>query len=154
MEIVFKCEHCNQELSVDETGAGVEIQCPSCGQTIVVPAAEASSLLPPAAPAPREEKHFKVPTYDKAPPAAAIAKANKPLEVAAKETDKKLRVKTMRHADHVEVGKDLFDDHVSEFLQKVGETNIVSIQPLIYSHMELGSRQWISDYGIMVVYKG
>jgi hypothetical protein len=39
-------------------------------------------------------------------------------------------------------------------LQKVGEPNIVSIQPFVYTHMELASRQWISDYGILVVYKG
>jgi DNA-directed RNA polymerase subunit RPC12/RpoP len=156
MDIVFRCEHCNQELSVDESGAGVEIQCPSCGQSIVVPprppvvgGEERSPLLPP-----REEKHFKVPTYEKAPPVAAIEKPNKPLDVAAKESDRKMRVKTIRHADHVEVGKDLFDDHVSDFLQKVGEPNIVSIQPFVYTHMELASRQWISDYGIMIVYRG
>lgn len=159
MDIVFKCEHCNQELSVDENGVGVEIQCPSCGQSIIVPppppqqsspGEEARSLLLP----PKEEKHFKVPTYSTAPPVASISKAHKPLEIAAKESDKKIRVKTIRHADHVEVGKDLFDDHVSEFLQKVGDTNIVSLQPFVYTHMELASRQWISDYGIMVVYKG
>jgi hypothetical protein len=96
-----------------------------------------------------------VPTYDTAQPAAAIiAKPNKPLDVAAKESDKKIRVKTIRHSDHIEVGRDLFDDHVSEFLQKVGDTNIVSIQPFVYTHMELASRQWISDYGILIVYKG
>jgi predicted RNA-binding Zn-ribbon protein involved in translation (DUF1610 family) len=158
MDIVFNCPHCNQELSVDENGAGVEIQCPSCGQSIVVPQPErpAANNNPMASSAgAKEEKHFKVPTYDKsAPPAVAIEKAHKPLEVAAKETDKKIRVKTIRHADHVEVGKDLFDEHVSDFLQKVGDSNIVSIQPFVYTHIELASRQWISDYGILVVYKG
>jgi hypothetical protein len=158
MDIVFKCEHCNQELSVDPTGAGVEIQCPSCGQTITVPTPDPSTLppvdVPPHVAVPKEEKHFKVPTYDKAPPVAEIEKPKPPLEIAAKETDKKLRVKTMRHSDHIEVGKDLFDDHVSTFLQKVGEANIVNIQPFSYTHMELASRQWITDYGILVVYKG
>lgn len=157
MDIVFNCPHCHQELSVDESGAGVEIECPSCGNRIMVPPRPETmvSLNPMASSAgAKEEKHFKVPTYDKAPPAAAIEKPNKPLDVAAKETDKKLRVKTIRHSDHIEVGRDLFDDHVSEFLQKVGDTNIVSIQPFVYTHMELASRQWISDYGIMVVYKG
>ncbi len=155
MDIVFKCEHCNQELSVDENGIGVEIQCPSCGQSIVVPPPPPGSTQVTAqSTAAREEKHFKVPTYEIAPPAASIAKANKPLEIAAKESDKKIRVRTIRHADHVEVGKDLFDDHVSDFLQKVGELNIVSMQPFVYTHMELATRQWISDYGIMIVYKG
>lgn len=156
MDIVFKCEHCHQELSVDASGAGVEIECPSCGNRIMVPKLEQPVSLNPMASsaAAKEERHFKVPTYDKAPAAIAIEKPNKPLDVAAKESDKKIRVKTIRHADHVEVGRDLFDDHVSDFLQKVGETNIVSIQPFVYTHMELASRQWVSDYGILVVYKG
>lgn len=156
MDIVFKCEHCNQELSVDQSGAGVEIQCPSCGQSIIVPAPDPATLPPEPPPVaiPKEEKHFKVPTYDKAPPVAAIEKSKPPLEVAAKETDKKIRVKTIRHSDHVEVGRDLFEEHVSEFLQKVGETNIINIQPFSYTHMELASRQWITDYGILVVYRG
>ena len=158
MDIVFKCEHCNQELSVEESGAGVEIQCPSCGQTISVPLPDPSAPPPPDAgppiAVPKEEKHFKVPTYDKAPPVAHIEKAKPPLEIAAKDTDKKIRVKTMRHSDHVEVGRDLFDDHVTEFLQKVGEANVVSIAPFSYTHMDLASRQWITDYGILVVYRG
>ena len=78
-----------------------------------------------------EQPHFKVPTYDKAPPAATIEKAHTPLEVAAKITDKQIKVKTLRHSDHVEVGKDLFDDHVSQILQKIGETNIISTPNLI-----------------------
>ena len=50
-----------------------------------------------------------------------------PLEAAAKTSDKQIRVKTLRHTDHIEVGKDLFDDHVSTILQKIGEPNIISI---------------------------
>jgi hypothetical protein len=104
----------------------------------------------------REIKHFKVPTYDAAPPPAAakIEKPLTPLEVAAKETDRKLRLKTFRHSDHVEVGKDVFDDAVTRFLQQTGEANVVNIMPIVYTHMELASRQWVSDYGVMVVYRG
>lgn len=155
MEIIFKCEHCQQELSVDDSGAGVQIECPSCGQLIIVPRPEVLNPMSLSAGA-REEKHFKVPTYDtnQHVPVAKIEKPLTPLDVAAKETDKKLRVKTIRHSDHVEVGKDVFDDNVSKFLQQVGETNVVSITPIVYTHMELASRQWITDYGVMVVYKG
>jgi DNA-directed RNA polymerase subunit RPC12/RpoP len=161
MDLVFKCEHCEQELSVDDSAAGVEIECPSCGQAITVPAP------PPGAPpqpenlnpmatsaAAREERHFKVPTYEKPPPPAAIEKPLKPLEAAAKETGKGIRVKTIRHSDHIEVGKDLFDEHVSQILQKIGEPNIISITPITYTHMDLATRQWVTDYGVLVIYRG
>jgi DNA-directed RNA polymerase subunit RPC12/RpoP len=164
MDIVFTCDKCSQELSVDESAAGMEIECPSCGQRLNVPGSPPAPLPPPAsgalnpmassAAARAEQPHFKVPTYDKAPPAAAIEKAHTPLEVAAKITDKQIKVKTLRHSDHVEVGKDLFDDHVSQILQKIGETNIISISPIAYTHLDLATRQWITDYGVIVVHRG
>lgn len=159
MDIVFKCSHCDQELSVDASAAGVEIQCPSCGNTLVVPAGppavEDLNPMHSSAAARAEQPHFKVPTYDKAPPpAATIEKALTPLEAAAKQSDKQIRVRTLRHTDHVEVGKDLFDDHVSLILQKIGETNIISISPIAYTHLDLATRQWITDYGVLLVYRG
>jgi DNA-directed RNA polymerase subunit RPC12/RpoP len=158
MDIVFKCNQCDQELSVEEAAAGVEIQCPSCGTNLVVPAApvthEALNPMSTSAAARAEQPHFKVPTYDKAPPAAAIEKPLAPLEAAAKHSDKQIRVRTLRHTDHIEVGKDLFDDHVSQILQKIGETNIISITPISYTHMDMATRAWITDYGVMVVYRG
>lgn len=161
MDIVFKCTHCDQELSVEDAAAGVEIQCPSCGNTLNVPAAPPplthQSLNPMAssAAARAEQPHFKVPTYDKPPtPAATIEKPLTPLEAAAKQSDKQIRVKTLRHSDHIEVGKDLFDEHVSVILQKIGETNIISISPIAYTHLDLATRQWVTDYGVLVVYRG
>src|SRR5687768_13935489 len=78
MDIVFTCTKCSQELSVDDAAAGIEIECPSCGNRLTVPAppARAEVLNPMAtSAAAREEKpHFKVPTYEKAPPPAAIEK--------------------------------------------------------------------------------
>lgn len=159
MDIVFKCNHCGQELSVEDAAAGVEIECPSCSNRIMVPAApprpEVLNPMATSAAARAEQPHFKVPTYDKPQaPAAEIEKPLAPLEAAAKHTDKQIRVKTLRHSDHIEVGKDLFDDHVSSILQKIGEQNIISITPVVYTHMDLATRQWISDYGVFVVYRG
>jgi len=162
MDIVFKCTHCDQELSVDASAAGAEIDCPSCNNRITVPApppgaAPPSEDLNPmhsSAAARAEQPHFKVPTYDKAPPPAAIEKPLVPLEAAAKHTDKQIKVRTVRHSDHIEVGKDLFDDHVSQILQKIGETNIISITPIAYTHMDLATRAWVTDFGVMVVYRG
>jgi DNA-directed RNA polymerase subunit RPC12/RpoP len=158
MDIVFKCSHCDQELSVEEAAAGLEIECPSCNNRLVVPPAPVTheNLNPMAtsAAARAEQPHFKVPTYDKAPPAAEIAKPLQPLEAAAKLSDKLIRAKTIRHSDHIEVGKDLFDEHVSLILQKIGELNIISINPITYTHLDMATRQWITDYGVLVVYRG
>ena len=46
MDINFKCRHCEQDLSVDAAGAGSEIQCPACGETIMIPSATPGSLTP------------------------------------------------------------------------------------------------------------
>ena len=40
MDVIFNCPKCEQELAVDSTGAGTEINCPACGETIVIPAPE------------------------------------------------------------------------------------------------------------------
>jgi len=158
MDIVFKCTHCDQELSVDASAAGAEIECPSCNNKLNVPDAaprpENINPMATSAAARAEQPHFKVPTYEKAPPAAAIEKPLAPLEAAAKQTDKLIKVKTIRHSDHVEVGKDLFDEHVTQILQKIGEPNIISITTLAYTHMDLATRAWITDYGVLVVYRG
>ena len=56
MDVIFNCPKCEQELAVDSTGAGTEINCPSCGESIVIPAPELVVNRPgvdssPAAPA-------------------------------------------------------------------------------------------------------
>src|SRR6185503_13967709 len=99
----------------------------------------------------KEEKHFSVPVHDK-PVASLIAKPLPPLDVAAKEGIK-LRIKTIKRSDCVEVGRDHFDEVVTRFLEKIGESNLVSISPIGYSHQDLASREWVTDFGVMVVYK-
>ena len=159
MDIIFNCTHCGQELSVDDSAAGAEIECPSCNKKLnVPPAPPAPADLNPmhsSAAARGEQPHFKVPTYDKAPaPPPTIEKALVPLDAAAKQTDKQIKVKTIRHSDHVEVGKDLFDEHTTQFLQKIGEANIISITTLAYTHLDIATRAWVTDYGVLVVYRG
>ena len=46
MDVIFNCPKCDQELAVDSSGAGSEINCPSCGEAIVIPAPEKSVLRP------------------------------------------------------------------------------------------------------------
>jgi hypothetical protein len=82
-----------------------------------------------------------------------IQKPKPPLEVAAK-GDKKIRIKTIRHTDCIEVGHDRFDEMVTQFLQKVGEDNIISITPLTYTHLDIGTQRLLTDYAVMIVYRG
>jgi DNA-directed RNA polymerase subunit RPC12/RpoP len=175
MDVIFTCPKCEQELAVDSSGTGSQIDCPSCGQSIVIPepivvprSGEGIPTLPPGASgarlganpanpisssaAAKVEMHLRVPS-NKAPE-VLIAKALAPLEVAAKESDRKMRVKTIKHTDCVEVGHDRFDEMVTNFLIRIGETNIISINTLSYTHLDIGSQKLMTDYGVMIVYRG
>jgi len=163
MDILFKCPTCNQELEVDSSAVGSTIECPACSNSITIPETEPARGVvvtvvpdpaPAPAPAPEEHKpHFAVPVHD-TPSAALISKPKPPLEVAAKESDKKLRIKTFKRSDCQEVGRDHFDERVSQFLDKVGQANIISINPIGYSYIEMGSHASVTDYGVLIVFKG
>ena len=179
MDIIFNCPKCEQELEVDSSGAGSAIDCPNCSETITIPepgtpgtrtsgpppsqhglptfpSAPANTLNPAnpiaSSAAAKVERHLKVPVRKTTE--SLIAKPLPPLDAQAKETDKKMRVKTIRHTDCIEVGHDKFDEFVTNFLTKVGETNIVSITPLTYTHLDIGSQKLMSDYAVMIIYKG
>ena len=171
--IVFNCPKCDQELEVDSSGAGEEITCPACAQQIRIPAPTAANLKPAATDAAVEpgqwgapavnaiassaaakvEMHLRVPVHDK-PQDHLITKPLVPLEAAAKETDRKLRIKCIRHVDCVEVGRDRFEEMVANFLAKAGEQNVVSINTVAYTHIDVASQKLLTDFGVMIVYKG
>lgn len=153
MDITFKCPNCEQELEVDESGAGSKIECPSCSSTITVPGTPENIVPLQSAPPPKAERHFTVPISN-APAKGLIAKSLRPLEVAAKDSDKKMRIKTFKRTECQEVGKDHFDEIVSAFLDKVGQANIVSINPINYSTIDLGTHQTMTDFGVMIVFRG
>ena len=163
MDITFKCPNCDQELEMDASGAGTEIECPACSKTITVPAPEGAGApaaggpvpKPPTAPI-KVEKHFVVPVRESATIDETLIQkpSRRPLEIIAKEGDKTMRIKTFKRSDCVEVGKDHFDEVVSAFLEKVGHPNIVSVNTINYSFMELGTRNILMDYGVMIVFKG
>jgi hypothetical protein len=169
MDVIFNCPKCEQELAVDSSGAGSEISCPSCGELITIPDLEpvvARADAPPGAPrldskhaspmassaAAKVEMHLKVPTNKHSE--SLIAKPLTPLDVAAKETDRKIRIKTIKHTDCIEVGHDKFDEIITNFLGKVGEQNIISINMLNYTHLDIGTQKLLTDFGVMVVYRG
>ena len=170
MDIVFNCPHCEQELAVDSSGAGSEIQCPSCGEKIMIPA----EAMPPAsesAPqgaagmghqaghsiassaAAKIEMHLKVPVRDK-PGEVLIAKPKTPLEAVVRGSGKKIRVRTIRHSACVEAGHDKFDEKVTEFLNEIGETNLIVAHTISYTHFDVGTQKILTDYGLMVLYRG
>lgn len=156
MDIVFKCPACHQQLEVDLAAAGQQIACPSCTQTITIPQPDASNMkvgiAAHSSAASKEEKHFAVPVSEK-PVEALIKKAHAPLE-AARDGARKLRIRTIRHIDCKEVGHDNFDVVVTEVLGKIGEENIVSITTINYSYVEMGTQKMLTDFGVLIVYKG
>jgi len=171
MDVIFNCPECEQELAVDSSGAGTQINCPACGKSIVIP--EPETVVPrvgvdsensparvephPVNPiassaAAKVEMHLRVPSNKAAE--VLIAKPLAPLEVAAKESDRRIRVKTIKHTDCIEVGHDKFDEVVTNFLVKVGEASIINITTLTYTHLDIGSQKLMTDFGVMIVYRG
>ena len=158
MDVTFKCLHCHQELVADASLAGTAIACPSCSAKLTVPQPDLHSvkILNPIASsaAAKEDKHFVVPTHD-GPSEVLIKKpvvVEKPVAQVAGE--KQLRSKTIRRIDCVEVGHDRFDEVISEFLEKVGPENLVSINTLNYTHLDIGSQKLLTDFGVLIVYRG
>jgi DNA-directed RNA polymerase subunit RPC12/RpoP len=170
MDIVFNCPHCEQELAVDNSGAGSEIQCPSCGEQILIPsepAASATESAPHAAPgmsyqaghsiassaAAKVEMHLKVPVRDK-PGEVLIAKPKPPLEAVVRGAGKKIRVRTIRHSQCIEAGHDKFDEKATECLNEIGETNLIVAHTISYTHFDVGTQKLLTDYGLLILYRG
>jgi len=168
MDIVFNCPNCDQEMAVDQSGAGSQIDCPSCGEHITIPAngKVTTGSLPDVPPPPAQAvsainasaaakipMHLKVPVRDK-PGESLIEKTKPPLEIVQKGAGKKLRLRSIRRAQCIENGHDFFDDRVTEFLNQVTETNLISIHPINYEHFDVGIQKIMTDYGVVIVYRG
>jgi hypothetical protein len=67
---------------------------------------------------------------------------------------KKIKIKIIRHTDCIEVGHDRYEEMVAAFLNRVGEENIISITPLSYTHIDIATRQILTDYAIQTIYRG
>ena len=62
MDVIFSCPKCEQELAVDSSGAGSEINCPSCGEPIVIPQPErAAAPRPVLEPDPNGQRAVPLP---------------------------------------------------------------------------------------------
>jgi transcription elongation factor Elf1 len=156
MDITFNCPHCGVTLEVDSDASGQQFNCPSCAKSVTVPASGPSSIRPPSRqlpPVPKDDKKYAVPVTDR-PTESLIKKPSKTLEASAKDAKPGLKVRTIRHSDCKEVGKDLFDSIVSEFLAEIGDQAIVSITPINYSYVDLGTQKLLTDFGVMIVFRG
>lgn len=177
MDTSFSCPKCSLHITADESVVGEEIDCPECNEKfrvpppakpkpfsivpkVAMPAAAPSASTPHAAPAAAEAHK----------PANAHAPEHKPLSVPRREgsqeslvkktvhaedlhEEKKIRVRTIKRGSCVEVGHDLFDEKVTEFLNKVGRENIIHMSAITYGAMD-STGHMLPDYGIMVVYNG
>jgi len=157
MDVMFICPNCRQELEADAALAGTQIQCPACSHAITIPEPDPATVkvMNPIASsaAAREEKHFSVPVHD-TPTEVLIHKPPAPLEVAGKDSEKTIRVKTIRRTDCVEVGHDNFDKFVTEFLGKIGQDNIVGVHVVNYTHLDIGTQKLLTDFGVLIIYRG
>jgi len=155
MEITFRCPHCSQELAVDSAASGQAIQCPACQAEITVPAPEVGvhPLNPIASSAAaKETKHFAVPVHDT--PAEILIKQPTHKEDEAAEGAKKVKIRIFRHSDCIEVGHDRYEEFVAQFLNKVGEENVISITPLNYTHIDIATQKLMTDYALQIIYRG
>ncbi|MEW6305194.1 MAG: hypothetical protein AB1705_17090 [Verrucomicrobiota bacterium] len=182
MDVVFNCPHCTQELEVEDLAIGQQIDCPSCNQQITIPkdarpkpatppeppppgaeikegatppsvdAKEGEAPAPSEPPAPRKVPHI-VPQHDKVEEVLRKKPEAKPEDAAPKDGKKRLRTRTIRRNQCMEVGHDRFDEKVTEAIEKIGDENVVSITPVSYGFIDTVGHM-INDYGVMIVYKG
>ena len=162
MDIVFTCPACRQELAVEASGAGSKIECPECGESIMIPEPSPVNIraIPPggkpapaAAAAATKEKHFTLPATG-TKPKVSIERPRASLESEVKGVGKKLMLKCFRRADYLGQGPDAFEQAVSHFLQAAEEVNIHSLAPIHYSYADATSGAVMNDYGVMIYYKG
>jgi len=51
------------------------------------------------------------------------------------------------------VGHDRFDEIVSKFLDQIGDDNLVSISPVSYTYIDIGSQKLLTDFGVLILYR-
>jgi len=166
MDIIFNCPNCDQELAVDSSGAGTQIECPACSALLTIPSASgptkpateaevptqmAASAITSSAAA-KVAMHLKVPVRDK-PTESLITKPKPPLEVEVRGAGKKIKIRTIRRSSCIESGHDHFDQRVAEFLNEVGEKNIVKMETINYETFDVGLQKIMTDYGLMIIYR-
>lgn len=171
MDIVFNCPNCKQELAVEDSAIGQEIECPSCREVQLVPdpktltkpketapaanpvgqtTAEALTLQSTAAHSAHKPRGLSVPQHS-APSEILIKKATP--KATSDPSKRQTRIKCIKRISCTSVGQDRFDEVVAEFLAEIGEAALISINPISYGFVD-GTGRVMPDYGVMIVYKG
>ena len=105
----------------------------------------------PEAPKPAAPEHKPLSVPQRSGPQESLVK--KVAHTEHKDEPPKIRLKTIKRGSCVEVGHDLFDEKVTEFLNKVGQENIIHMNTIGYGAMD-STGHMLPDYGILIVYKG
>ncbi|MAE32271.1 MAG: hypothetical protein CMO43_11920 [Verrucomicrobiales bacterium] len=155
-DLNFNCPQCGQNLTTDETLTGSEIECPSCNKPIQIPAAgdenvkkvESEPPTPPVTSEP-EAKKLAVPVHEGGE-VQLKKESTKKEEISG---DGKIRVKTIKRGDCIELGQDKFDEAVNEFIGKFTREQIISVQTVNYAHFDATTQKYLDDYGALIVYE-
>ena len=166
MDMSFSCPKCGLHITADESVVGELIDCPDCGHGIRVPPPKKSKTNPAA-----KSTRSVAGVTGKSTKSASQALGHKPLTVphhhgpqesllkhshgpaAAKDEGPKIRVRCIKRSACEEVGHDHFDEVVTDFLNKVGQANIIHLSAISYGVMD-PTGHMLPDYGIMIIYKG
>ena len=70
-ELKFACPHCQQHIAADAGYAGLQINCPACNGSLVVPAALSTAPVPVPLPAPAPVAASSAPALSRPAPGAA-----------------------------------------------------------------------------------
>ncbi|NBV24062.1 MAG: hypothetical protein EBS05_19350 [Proteobacteria bacterium] len=170
MDTSFSCPKCSLHITADESVVGEEVDCPDCGHKIRVPPPKknrpgGSGGKSPAASTRNVSgamrsgtksasqamghKGLVVPQHQ-GPPESLLKKAG---TVMHEDGPPKIRVRCIKRSACVDVDHDRFDEIVTDFLNRVGQANIINLSPISYGVIDL-SGQMVPDYGIMIIYKG
>ena len=156
-DLNFDCPKCDQNLAVDESLSGSEIECPSCSKPIKIPEAddenvqrtEAEPPSPPVANEP-EAKKLAVPVHEGGEELLKKSSSHKQAEITG---DGKICVKTIKRGECIELGLDKFDEAVNKFLEKFSREQIISVHSLNYSHFDPTTQKYLPDYAALIVYE-
>ena len=157
-DLNFNCPKCEQNLALDESLSGSEIECPTCKKPFQVPSANDENVkrteaepAPPVTAEP-EVKKLAVPVHEGGEEIVLKKKSSSELAEAIT-GDGKICVKTIKRGECIELGLDKFDEAVNKFLEKLSREQIISVHSLNYSHFDPTTQKYLPDYAAMIVYE-
>ncbi len=170
MDVSFNCPKCGLHISADAEAVGELINCPECDVEFRIPpgrprqrpvpvdvkkttgpAPSVVSAKGKTGPAGRVGSHRGLTVPHHTGPQESLLKKSDPAG-KLKPDPPKIRVRCIKRSTCVEVGQDRFDEVVTEFLNQVGQANIIHMSTITYGTVD-ASGHMLPDYGIMVIYK-